>query len=83
MREGGGGIGRKDGEGEEEDDKDSKDGSEDALPCKGQQMGELRGGVGPRSGAGRHREAQGGTGRPRHCFFCSAPDAVNTVRDGS
>lgn len=27
--------------------------------------------------------AQGGAGRPRHCFFCSAPDAVNTVRDGS
>lgn len=74
MREGGGGIGRKDGEEEEdEDDKDSKDGSEDALPCKGQQMGELWGGVGPRSS----------TGRPRHCFFCSAPDAVNTVRDGS
>lgn len=29
------------------------------------------------------RAAQGGAGRPRHCFFCSAPDAVNTVRDGS
>lgn len=77
MREGGGGIGRKDGEEEEDDDKDGKDGSEDALPCKGQQMGELRGGVGPRSCA---REAQGG--RATVFFFCSAPDAVNTVRDG-
>lgn len=76
MREGGGGIGRKDGEEEEEDDdKDSKDGSEDALPCKGQQMGELRGGVGPRSGAGRRREAQGGAGRHREAaplFFFAA-----------
>lgn len=53
------------------DGKDGKDGSEDVLPHKGQQMGELWGGV------RLQRHCEGAC----LCFFFA--DAVNTVRDGS